>query len=589
VSELKLVVCDWSNVRSCTMHGSDIDRVIAALSADPATIDELSEAFVRFMRPSFSDEEETNCSRNTRKIDSSKPGEPDPRKSQLRNWLCMGLNDEPYDAGLVVIDLAAKLVVVESTYSSHAHRGHIHEHLPDRNTTRFLAYHIDKSWKFLNDATDWQCQAQQRRSERTQDGLDTRSVLYGEPMLEFIARSCLEHWHRREQIAAEMELRLSERWPQDGEQPHEFPISEIFHDLFREIHAAWLLMPLAELNGKSSREVLVEQQDHISFDLDDRYHQWSAQGRCPPPLSTQAYAYRFAGFGTAENVLYYHLIRSLLARCWGDLESEVARIGEILDQEPFVRSEIAQLALYRDEWFDQPDNGFFGKSPRWFCDRERRRLPAVVDGSETMPDCDCPLCQMMADSSAPMLIGLDGSDLDDEFVFDFSCPTQADWDRKQANWRATNERIEAGIQARNELGLPTFPPFEPVAAFDDDEWDWNADQDLEASQSAVESPRSLELCLFEVGAELADVIVGLRGTRNEFRELRLPDIECLNHHFATLREACGLAKEPISSSLLKPVIDRFRDDLYRIAETYPEIAESCDMVLVKLDEFPELD
>lgn len=595
MSELKLVVCDWRAARSCTMHGSEVDRVIAALSADPATIDELSEAFVRFMRPSFSGEEDTNCSRKTGTMDSSISAEPDSQKSQLRNWLCMGLDDEPYDAGLVVIDLAAKLIVVESTYSSHAHRDCIYEHLPDGKTTRFIYFHLDRSWKISRDANNWQYLAEQRRSERTPDGLDTRSVLYGEPLLEFIAQSCLDNWHRREQIITETVLRSSERSQQDAEytnleQQNDLPTSELFYDLFREIHAAWLLKPLAELNGNCPREIMVEQQEHISLDLQDRYHQWSVQGRCPPPLSTRAYSYRFAGFGTAANVMYYHLIRSLLAQCWENLQHEVACSGEVPDRENFIRSEIAQLALYRDEWIEQPENGLFGKSPSWFCERERRRLPLVVTGPDMMPDCDCPLCQMMADTSAPMLIGLDGSDLDDEFVFDFTCRTQEDWDRKQAEWQAKNERIEAGIAVQKELGLPICPPFEPVADFDEEESDWNVDENSEPSESVIATrTSSLELCLFEVGSELVDVIVGLRGTRNEFRELRLPDIECLNCHFATLRAAFGQAREPISSSLLEPVIDRFRDDLFRIASDYPELAESCYTVLGELDEFSKFD
>lgn len=593
MSELKLVVCDQHDAWSGTMHGSEVERVIAALSADPETIDELSEAFVRFMRPSLSDSEAANCSRKNGASDSSNSAEHDPRKSKLRNQLRYGLDDEPYDAGLVVIDLAAKLIVVESNYSSYGHRGCVYEYSLDGEATRFLNYHLDRSWKFLNDANGWQYHAQQRRKERTRDGLDTRKFLYGEPLLEFLVRSCLDHWHRREQIVAETRIGLKERLQQDADDTYQEQISErstqeLNEELFREIHRTWLMSPLVELDGKAPRDVLVERQEHISFDLDDRYYQWSAQGRCPPPLSPQAYAYRFAGFGTAENVLYYHLIRDLLAQCWENLESEMARNGEVLDRENYICSEIAQLALVRDVWMDQPENGYFGKSPNWFCQRERQRLPLVVTGPDMMPDCDCPLCQMMVDTSDPMLIGLDGSSLDDEFVFDFTCRTQEDWDQKKAEWRAKSERIEAGIAVRQELGLPVFPPLGPVVCSDDEEeWDGGADEDSEPPEYAHSSPISFGLWLFEVGSELADVIVGLRGIRNEFREQRLPDIELLNQHFATLRAACGQAQESISSSLIEPVIDRFRDDLYRIADLYPDVRDPCHMALVKLDEFPE--
>ena len=92
MSEVRLVVreaeCDWSG----TIHGSCADRAVAALSADPVTLQELEVAVARFAKPVADRRFFANLSR--------------------------GLRDEPYDAGLVVIDLVARLVVADSTYSS---------------------------------------------------------------------------------------------------------------------------------------------------------------------------------------------------------------------------------------------------------------------------------------------------------------------------------------------------------------------------------------------------------------------------------------------------------------------------------------
>src|SRR5437868_4999726 len=72
MSEVRLVVRgsdgDWSG----NMHGSYVDRAIAALSADPTTLDEFETAVARFARPR--------------------------KNSRFFANLTPGLRDEPYDA-----------------------------------------------------------------------------------------------------------------------------------------------------------------------------------------------------------------------------------------------------------------------------------------------------------------------------------------------------------------------------------------------------------------------------------------------------------------------------------------------------------
>ena len=87
MSDVRLVVREEGRDWSGTIHGSFADRAIAALSADPVTLAELEAAMARFARPN--------------------PDRP------LLASLKPGLDAEPYDAGLVVIDLAARLIVEE--------------------------------------------------------------------------------------------------------------------------------------------------------------------------------------------------------------------------------------------------------------------------------------------------------------------------------------------------------------------------------------------------------------------------------------------------------------------------------------------
>jgi len=98
MSEVRLILRDRDRDLSGTIHGSVADAAIAALSAEPETIEELDVALERFRAPSTY----SFCS-----------------------WFRSGIDDHPHDAGLVVIDMAARLVVCDSTYSSASHQGSV--------------------------------------------------------------------------------------------------------------------------------------------------------------------------------------------------------------------------------------------------------------------------------------------------------------------------------------------------------------------------------------------------------------------------------------------------------------------------------
>src|SRR5438876_5771907 len=94
MSCIRLNLSDHEQTISGEVHGSIGDAAVAALSAKPETIHELELALARFVR----------------RISDSSAFAP----------LHQGENFEPYDAGIVIIDLAARVVMIDSTYSAPA-------------------------------------------------------------------------------------------------------------------------------------------------------------------------------------------------------------------------------------------------------------------------------------------------------------------------------------------------------------------------------------------------------------------------------------------------------------------------------------
>ena len=89
MSEVKLNILDSERAICGTCHGSEADAAVAALSAEPETIEELQAAMGRFMKPGG-----------------------DCRPLEL---FSAGTDREPWDAGIVFIDLAARIVAADSS------------------------------------------------------------------------------------------------------------------------------------------------------------------------------------------------------------------------------------------------------------------------------------------------------------------------------------------------------------------------------------------------------------------------------------------------------------------------------------------
>jgi hypothetical protein len=263
MSEVRLVVRELERDWSGNDHAAFADRVIAALSADPETLDELKVAVERFEKPT--------------------------KTGRLFANLSPGLRAEPHDAGLVVVDLVARLIVVDSTYSSPGLTGSIAYHDGKSCTQTELSYHLADDWLISHDGGHWRPVAEDRRRERAASPpRDDRLVFYGRPLLEFIGRGTFAAFQRRDEIAAAV--------PENRR-------ANVYFGTIKEIHAAWLLTPRDDLGGDCPRDVALARRGHLTWDMQDRSEQWTLLGECPRGLAESSHAYRFGGFGTHELVM----------------------------------------------------------------------------------------------------------------------------------------------------------------------------------------------------------------------------------------------------------------------------------------------
>ncbi|HEV8058371.1 MAG TPA: hypothetical protein VGP68_00740 [Gemmataceae bacterium] len=574
MSEVRLVIREAERDWSGTIHGSHGDRAVAALSADPFTMEELEAATSRFAKR-------------------------DPKRRFLAN-LDPGQNAEPYDAGLVVIDLIARLVVVDSTYSSPSHEGYVCYHNGECCTDEELRYHLADDWLFTSESTNWKTVAEERRRQRAAKPIrDVRLVFYGQPLLEFIGRECFAAFARRDEVAAEVRAEWAENarirlakeanispdqvdaslLTEEKTAPKTWPGQEryasLFYETLKEIHAAWLLTPRDDLGGLCPREVALERRAHIGWDLQDRCQQWSIMRRGPRGLAETSHAFRYAGFGTHELVVYYDLVRELLWSCWGQLtelaqSSEGGQLPAALTIGDFLTAELPRLAKLRDAWMDEPNREFHGRSPRSIVARERARVPEVMSRQEEMHDPDCPCCQMLADMPGPAFWGLDGCNMDDEFAFEIYHRTREEWEEEQRSREKFNKKFNAEWAERKRLGVESSMPSE-----DGSNAIWSRSFTV---NDAANVP--LGVRIFGIGCHLAELIVGLRDGAD--REAVPVDtqrhIDQLNRDFGNLREILQNSDVSLAVALIDPVLDRFTETLDRVATDRPDLAKQCQSI-----------
>ncbi len=538
MSEVQLVIRDsardiWT---SCDV---DFARcVVAALSAEPETIEELNAAVERYLNPGEW--------RNFSEFSPNKGG-------------------VSCEESIVILDLPARLVASNFLFEEAPQKSQEPEQIDDEQYEKepLPRLRVSDDWELSSAIADWQSRVESRRAERLANPpIDTRSILYGLPLVEFIARECWETF--RDRPLQPMPENRETAWRVAHEVEHEF---------LRPIHARWLMTPRDDLRGQTPREVMHAKHDCISWDIHDREMQWTHEGECPRGVDPESAAYRFAGFGTHEFVMYYDLVRHLLWTCRNGIavfvenhDTSAMTVGD------FLVDEVPRLAEVRDEWLDSPDPEFSGRTPRSIIHKERSRLPEGCTGEEMIVDHDCPMCQMQAELPGVGFWSLDGSNMDDDFAFSIDYRTYEEWQEEQRRHEEFNRRFEAKRAEEKRLGVEY-----PGAGYADPDVVWRR------SFSADEtSDQWILMRLFAIGTHLSELIVDLRQP-DERREL----IDRLGRDFGNLRDVAQIDDEAAVESLIEPVIDRFYETLMAAAVARPELKPKCADLQARLRRFLE--
>jgi hypothetical protein len=523
---------DWTGL---VTYGQS-ERAIAGLNADPETLSELDLAMGSFAKRTH-------------------------REQLFLPELEPGNDATPGDEGLVIIDLAARLLVVDREEDVFDYRAGVGFFDGEQETEQTMNFTLAGDWLITCDVANWRALASQRREERAgRTELDVRATLYGRPLLEFVAREIFAAYPRRDETPVP-----APRW---ADETAESCVSVRDGDLIRKIHAAWLLTPRAELAGQTPRHLLYATRKQVERNMDDREHNWSYVGHPPTPVPLDSRAFKFAGIGLHEAITYYYAVRDLLWSCWQRMEELTASSGAAqpyLAVGDFLTDEVPRLESELERILKEPNEEFEGRTLWSYMESERRRMPEGGSYRDHMIDPDCPCCQMLADMPGVGFWHLDGCNMDDEFAFDLYHETQEEWDEEQRDYaefnRRFNERQEE--KKRLEVGETWQKPAEDSV--------WNRSLVVEDENLPV------GVRIFGIGCQLAELIVDIRDgvPRELVGEESQTLIDRLNRGFGNLRELLDSADVGLSAALLEPVIQSFAASLETTGQERPKLQEKC--------------
>lgn len=299
-----------------------------------------------------------------------------------------------------------------------------------------LSVHLPPWWE-LREQVDASVVCEQRQSPIRVPRVN-RDVLFGDAMINDLAARILE-------------IAQSERWSSSDVARNE----RTRYDFTIEVHRDWLMTPREDLDGRMPRQLLHgahEWIDQLVWSQRIRFDDGAPIIAAPDDVV----GYETAPMGSEEMVVYFDLCRELIAAGWLWCTSNNIGTGtgdDVEQVEPGRRhGELAGfLREAKAEWLASPFEG--GSPPSFIMECSRRRVPRGAgvpivgmterESEEHAIDCDCPLCDMMAEGFfGPGFVHLDGHhlDLDDEFAFSMH-ETREAWETQQCEFAELSAKI----------------------------------------------------------------------------------------------------------------------------------------------------
>lgn len=312
-----------------------------------------------------------------------------------------------------------------------------------------LSVHLPPWWE-LHEQVDASVNDTPRQTPLRVPVVD-RDFLFGKPLTHYLATRILE-------------LAATER----GRSALDSEDNRGCFDLTIEVHRDWLMTPRDEIDGMLPRQMLHGGIDWIDKLVWGQRLVFEQGGGKIVAAPKHVSGYKHAAMGREEMVMYFDLCREIIDEGWdwckerlqelnnGDkaVSSEFATSGR---SQPSLRQvEFPSLVQFLDEaktnWLASPFEG--GSPPSFIIECSRRRVPRGIgveiigmaerESEEHLIDCDCPICNMMADGSFGVgFTSIDGHhlDLDDEFAFSIH-ETREEWEEQQREFAEMSDAIE---------------------------------------------------------------------------------------------------------------------------------------------------
>ena len=458
----------------------------------------------------------------------------------------------------VLIDLAQKRIVTGRAFQP-VGRDEAFAMVVDEDGRQHcpLSVHLPPWWE-LYEQVDAEVIGQPRRSPLQRPEVN-REVLFGEALLAGLAARVLA-------------IVQSERWaPRDGDGQRSYYAFTI------EVHRDWLMTPRDDLGGLTPRQML-----HGAHEWIDRVV-WAQQLRLGDggemvAAPDDVVGYKTAPMGGEEMVIYFELCRELIAAAWNWCENDESqrRLNAGEDCRPAL---VDFLRGVKADWLASPFEG--GSPPSFILECSRRRVPrgagvpiagmAERQTEEHVVDCDCPICEMMAEGMLGVAFaGLDGHhlELDDEFAFSMH-ETREAWEQQQREFAEMSAAIERERAEREAAGKAEPDEFASV---------WSG----HLSDEPLPGDRGGHLKLAFLLAEIVSVLESLNAPRAEIRQLNADFTDFRTSGAAELAEAGRRLGDHLDA-----LAERFPDLVSRAADFRSRIDEHVRSPAIEDDgEFP---
>jgi hypothetical protein len=294
-----------------------------------------------------------------------------------------------------------------------------------------MSVHLPPWWELHENADVSEiCQSRQSPFKRPHVN---RDVLYGEAFLADIAGRILKAVN-------------SPAWRQSSachEEPERYPFTIA-------VHRDWLMTPREDLDGRMPRELLhgaIEWINRVTWGQRLRFEDGGLMVAAPDDWDRFA----TAPMGSQEMCIYFDLCRELINAGWFWCEGDDGIHSEHAS-ESAVSWLIAFLKDVKEDWLNSSFEG--GSTPGFIIECDRRRVPrgagvAIqgihgVESERHIADCDCPICEMMADGMFGIgFTSIDGHhlELDDEFAFSMH-ETREAWEAQQREYEEFSAEMD---------------------------------------------------------------------------------------------------------------------------------------------------